>query len=1110
MAEEFTAKFKVDISDLKKNISEANRTMKLANAEFDAATAGMDDWSKSADGVSAKLKALDKTLSAQKAVLQAYRDQLARQQEAYDENGKRAAELRIKLQELTDKGIAKSSAEYKEYEKALRDVEKEQAANGKAVENLEIQILKQEAAVGKTEKEIRNYNVQLDDLEDASQGAAKETEKLGDATEKTDKDLEEIKKDAAEATKSLKELAEKGAAKVEKALAAVGAAVIGAVTGLTSLVLNAASAADELSDMSKVTGLSTRELQRYQYTAEQVGTDLNTITGAQTKLVKSMTSAAKGTGDAANAFKKLGVNVTNTDGTLRDADAVFMDLIDSLGAVQNETERDSLSMQIFGKSAKELNPLILAGSEALTVYSQEAENLGIIVGDDVVDALADVSDEVKKVKAQFNSAKQNFAANFAPIVKKGLEAIQKIIQRVSALGSDPKLRTAITNLGNAIVKLITDGLTRLEKILPKLLNTVTFLVDNFKTFALVLAGLWASFKGVSVITGVITTFKTLKTSLDAIRAASAATAAATGELGGSFSALALLSNPVVLAVTAIAAAVAAAAIAINNHNKAIRSMIESAAASSVALHDEVTTIINTAETSREAFRSTVETTAAAADEVNRYLNRLEQLEHQTSMTEDEHEEYRRTVAKINAIMPELNAQIDKETGYLKGGIEPMREQIKLITKKAKLAAAESALTKEYESQYALQRKLAAAENEYTDKLEKYLRVKELHARMTELANKHDEESVRLFREAKAELDNMNTALGVSTDKWQDQEYIYRAAAETARVAMSETYDAFQDSVRISDELVGEYEMLSGSAEGVATSTDTLTESMDGLGETMDKTGAKAAQLADEHFNKVSGAVTDMFNRIDESTDLSMAKIIETLKFNSEALARYQENLRMIYERGASENVLTYLESLGTEQAGVIAMIAQSTDDEFQAFISQFDDNTAQAHAAGQEWGQWLAIGIKDGMDSQLAALKRAAQRAANELSDTFRNVLQISSPSKVFKRFGRYTGEGFIIGFTKTSPQMAEASAKGAQMVVKRFRSAVEKIVPVIDLFDSAASKRFIAGSAYNMSGGVAGGSVGRVTQGYTFTQIINAPKQPSRIELYRQTKNLLNYATGV
>ena len=124
--EEITTKFKVDVSDLKSGISEANQQIKLANAEFKAATAGMDDWSKSADGIQAKLKQLDSVLAAQKSKLEAYNEQLSRQQKAYDENGKRAAELRSKLEELASNGVSKTSEEYKKYENALAACESEQ------------------------------------------------------------------------------------------------------------------------------------------------------------------------------------------------------------------------------------------------------------------------------------------------------------------------------------------------------------------------------------------------------------------------------------------------------------------------------------------------------------------------------------------------------------------------------------------------------------------------------------------------------------------------------------------------------------------------------------------------------------------------------------------------------------------------------------------------------------------------------------------------------------------------------------------------------------------------------------------------------------------------
>ena len=78
MAQEYTAKFKVDISDLKKNISEANQQIKLANATFKAETAGMEKWSDNAEGLGAKLKQLDSQLTNQKKVLSAYEQELNR------------------------------------------------------------------------------------------------------------------------------------------------------------------------------------------------------------------------------------------------------------------------------------------------------------------------------------------------------------------------------------------------------------------------------------------------------------------------------------------------------------------------------------------------------------------------------------------------------------------------------------------------------------------------------------------------------------------------------------------------------------------------------------------------------------------------------------------------------------------------------------------------------------------------------------------------------------------------------------------------------------------------------------------------------------------------
>lgn len=189
--DEITTKFKVDISDLKSGIAEANSQIKLANAEFKAATAGMDDWSKSADGIKAKLNQLESVLSAQKTKLEAYNEQLNRQQKAYDENGKRAAELREQLENLAKNGVEKTSDEYKKYETALNACEAEQEKNKKSLDALKITVLDQQAAVSKTEAELGKYTTALDDLEKSSGEADKETEDLTKSVKQSGKSAEE-------------------------------------------------------------------------------------------------------------------------------------------------------------------------------------------------------------------------------------------------------------------------------------------------------------------------------------------------------------------------------------------------------------------------------------------------------------------------------------------------------------------------------------------------------------------------------------------------------------------------------------------------------------------------------------------------------------------------------------------------------------------------------------------------------------------------------------------------------------------------------------------------------------------------------------------------------
>lgn len=146
---ETTTKFKVDISELKAAMQEAKRQITLVNSEFKATSSGMDDWKSSTDGVSAKIRSLNKVLEQQENILKAEQEQLI----------------------LT---------------------EQEYGSNSTAAENLRIKINNQQATVNRTKKEIADYENQLETLRTAEENA-------GDSAQAAGKGLQDSGKEAKSA-----------------------------------------------------------------------------------------------------------------------------------------------------------------------------------------------------------------------------------------------------------------------------------------------------------------------------------------------------------------------------------------------------------------------------------------------------------------------------------------------------------------------------------------------------------------------------------------------------------------------------------------------------------------------------------------------------------------------------------------------------------------------------------------------------------------------------------------------------------------------------------------------------------------------------------------------
>lgn len=210
---ESTMKWKVDIGDLTKAMQEAKRSINQANAEFKTATAGMDRWSKSTDGLEAKIAQLNKTLPQQRTILEQLQRQYDITAKNMGENSKEAVDLKIKIEEQRAT-IVKTETNINKYNGQLEAMQKKQAEAETASGKLNKTIEEQQDQVNSLKKEYADAVLQYGKNSDEAKALAKQIEDLSEeladnksrlkdastAADQFDKTLEDVGDDSGNLT----------------------------------------------------------------------------------------------------------------------------------------------------------------------------------------------------------------------------------------------------------------------------------------------------------------------------------------------------------------------------------------------------------------------------------------------------------------------------------------------------------------------------------------------------------------------------------------------------------------------------------------------------------------------------------------------------------------------------------------------------------------------------------------------------------------------------------------------------------------------------------------------------------------------------------------------
>lgn len=299
-----------------------------------------------------------------------------------------------------------------------------------------------------TEGTLKKYQKQLEENNKALNENGDETKSLGDKVKDLAKDFLGVTEDSKTFSDVLK------ANLTADALKSFGKGLVNIGKQMVELGKETRAYADNVLQLSVQYGLSTDKIQEFQYMSELTDTSLETITGSITKLTKNMQTATKGTGDRYKAFEQLGISITDTDGNMRSADEVFNEAIIRLGQVSNETERDALAMNLFGKSAMELNPLIAVGREGLADYRDEAHQMGYVLDTDTLESLGAVDDAMQRASKRMDAVKNQIGRYLAPIVAQITEAFAEWRMSVDWQSLGQTIQTVVNGIGKVIKGLI--------------------------------------------------------------------------------------------------------------------------------------------------------------------------------------------------------------------------------------------------------------------------------------------------------------------------------------------------------------------------------------------------------------------------------------------------------------------------------------------------------------------------------------------------------------------------------------------------------------------------------------------------------------------------------
>lgn len=926
----------------------------------------------------------------------------------------------------TDKELEKQAKRVKELAQAIEKGERNYDTASRRVDSWRTQLNRAQTQVLKANHAVQQNEKYMHEAENATDKCAKSLDQYGKKAKNVFAETNTYK-DSLKAN-VVGNFISNRLNDVKNVVKSVGESAV-------SSAKNVGLYADDMNTLSTQTGVATDTLQELKYMEDLVDVSLEQVTGSMAKNIKSMSKAKTGSATYVKAYERLAVSVTDANGNLRDSEDVYWDVIDALGNVANETERNSLAMTIFGKSAQTLNPLIAQGSAGINELKKEAQSVGAVLSQDTLDAMNAVNDQFDRLSAQSDALKREIGVELAPSILSAATEIGTAIQ---------ENKEDLINLASGGIDVVTTGMT--------------WIIEHAQ-------GVVA---GVTAIGGAMLTLKAASKAMDVV---------------GGISSIASLANPIGIAVVALgtlATAVVALKTATSKESAEERKERQEFDATVSAMRQKNETIQQTIKSSKEKIQSS-ESEAFATEQQAKRLMELNKVENKSKAQKNE---MKTLVQSLSSQIPGITKSYDEQTGTLKMSNKEIEKQIKNWKQLYLTQALQDDLKDIYKAQYDAQKNIENANQAITDSQQKVTDAYKEATEAQKALNKEYEENKNNPNYNENYSKTYQNALYKERQylKTKEQEKENRKKLRNEIKKYNQTLSDCNQEVdrcqKYANKLNAEQEKQNKSSKAAAKSTKKAADQYSAVAKGFQKAeqdiasiGGKTSKKSKQQFEQAVKVAKETGTKIPKglanglksgakSPDDAVKSINNAVVNNLTKLAKKARQSGVAIPKEITDGMKNGTMSVSKASRLINAQIDKqskaSQKNMEKAYLkvpknmkSAFEKGGADAlnaiqkskeqiKALEEEAGVSSVDGLIKGLNANKARVVKAYEDLGKSADSGFRKALKIHSPSRVMEEDGEYTGDGVVKGLNNRKKAVGKAGKELGNAVDESIRSSLD------------------------------------------------------------------------